>query len=103
MRRDSTKGARGRGPGVPAHTPMVTRTPGQPETLTDDPWDMALRQFAGAADHLGLKRGIREVLSRPHREFTVHFPVQMDDGSVQMFTGYRIIHNGALGPTKGGL
>ncbi len=82
---------------------MVTRTPGQPETLTDDPWDMALRQFAGAADHLGLKRGIREVLSRPHREFTVHFPVQMDDGSVQMFTGYRIIHNGALGPTKGGL
>src|SRR5579871_3936525 len=103
MKSDSTKGARGRDRSAPARPPMVTRQPSQLETLRDDPWDMALRQFAHAADHLELKRGIREVLGRPHREFTVHFPVQMDDGSVQMFTGYRIIHNGTLGPTKGGL
>jgi len=69
----------------------------------DDPWDMALRQFQVAADHLQLKRGVREFLSHPHREFTVNFPVEMDDGSVQMFTGYRILHSTVLGPTKGGL
>ena len=64
---------------------------------------MALRQFSRAADRLSLKRGIREYLARPHREFTVRFPVSMDDGSVQMFTGYRTLHNGVLGPAKGGL
>ncbi len=79
--------------------PQVTVT----ETLTDDPWDMALRQLAQAADRLALSRGIREVLGRPHREFTVNFPVRMDDGSVRLFTGYRVIHNDTLGPTKGGV
>ncbi|HXX37498.1 MAG TPA: Glu/Leu/Phe/Val dehydrogenase [bacterium] len=79
--------------------PQVTAT----ETLTDDPWDMALRQLAQAADRLALSRGIREVLGRPHREFTVNFPVRMDDGSVRLFTGYRVIHNDTLGPTKGGV
>jgi len=68
----------------------------------DDPWTMALSQFDQAADHLSLNRGMRERLRRPYREFTVRFPVQMDDGAVQVFTGYRILHNGALGPTKGG-
>ena len=84
-------------------SPVVKSTPADVAALHDDPWEMALRQFSYAADRLTLKRGIRDVLCQPHREFTVHFPVQMDDGSVQMFTGYRIIHNGTLGPTKGGL
>src|SRR5439155_1241475 len=39
----------------------------------------------------------------PHRELTVNFPVQMDDGSVRMFTGYRVHHSTVLGPTKGGI
>jgi glutamate dehydrogenase (NAD(P)+) len=82
---------------------MVTSKPAGVPAVQDDPWEMALRQFSLAADRLGLKRGIRDVLGRPHREFTVHFPVQMDDGSVRMFTGYRVVHNGTLGPTKGGL
>ena len=64
---------------------------------------MALRQFHDAADHLSLKRGIREYLATPHRELVVNFPVQMDDGSVRLFTGYRVHHSSVLGPTKGGI
>ncbi|HXF82813.1 MAG TPA: Glu/Leu/Phe/Val dehydrogenase [bacterium] len=77
------------------------------ETITvpvyEDPWAMALRQFNRAADHLPLKRGIRDYLVLPHRELTVNFPVQMDDGSVRIFTGYRVHHSTVLGPTKGGI
>jgi len=64
---------------------------------------MALRQFHAAADRLGLKRGVREFLERPHREFTVRFPVEMDDGTTRVYTGYRVLHSTVLGPTKGGL
>ncbi|MDR7522554.1 MAG: Glu/Leu/Phe/Val dehydrogenase [Armatimonadota bacterium] len=69
----------------------------------EDPWDSALRQFDRAADHLPLKRGIREFLAYPKRELTVHFPVKMDDGSVKVFTGHRVHHSTVLGPTKGGI
>ncbi len=72
-------------------------------TRKEDPWEMALRQFNHAADHLPLKRGIREFLAYPHRELTVNFPVHMDDGSVRIFTGYRVHHSTVLGPTKGGI
>ncbi|TMJ05490.1 MAG: Glu/Leu/Phe/Val dehydrogenase [Bacillati bacterium ANGP1] len=69
----------------------------------EDPWEAALRQFNRAADHLPLKRGIREFLAYPHRELTVNFPIHMDDGSVRIFTGYRVHHSTVLGPTKGGI
>src|SRR3989442_10664729 len=69
----------------------------------DDPWEAALQQFHRAADHIPLKRGIREYLAFPHRELRVTFPVQMDDGSVRVFTGYRVHHSSVLGPTKGGI
>ena len=78
-----------------------------PQTLVtparENPWEMALRQFNRAADLLPIKRGIRDFLVFPHRELTVHFPVQMDDGSVRVFTGYRVHHSSVLGPTKGGI
>jgi glutamate dehydrogenase (NAD(P)+) len=64
---------------------------------------MAQRQFAAAADYLGLSPARRDVLSHPEREFAVHFPVRMDDGSMRVFAGYRVLHSTALGPTKGGL
>ena len=63
----------------------------------------ALAQFDAAANHLGLEAGIRAVLRAPQRELTVHFPVKRDDGSVQVFQGYRVQHNVARGPAKGGL
>jgi len=69
----------------------------------EDPWEVALKQFAQAAEFLSLKRGIRDLLSHPKRELTVNFPVRRGDGSVQVFTGYRVHHSTVLGPTKGGI
>jgi glutamate dehydrogenase (NAD(P)+) len=60
-------------------------------------------QFDTAADKLDLDPGLRRVLREPQRELTVHFPVKMDDGSVQVFTGYRVQHNLGRGPAKGGI
>src|SRR5215218_8303521 len=68
-----------------------------------DLFDVAVRQFQIAADVLGLDHDMRRVLSHCQRELTVHFPVEMDDGSVQVFTGHRVQHNNGPGPTKGGI
>ncbi len=66
-------------------------------------WAVAQQQFDLAAERLHLDDGIRSVLREPRREFTVHFPVHMDDGSVRVFTGYRVQHNLGRGPAKGGI
>jgi glutamate dehydrogenase (NAD(P)+) len=63
----------------------------------------ALAQFDTAADHVALEPGIRAVLRVAQRELTVHFPVKRDDGSTEVFQGYRVQHNVARGPAKGGL
>jgi glutamate dehydrogenase (NAD(P)+) len=59
--------------------------------------------FDGAADRLGLADSLREMLKRPWRELQVQIPVRMDDGQIQVFTGYRVQHNAARGPYKGGV
>ncbi len=66
-------------------------------------WEVAQSQFDLAAERLNLDPGMRLVLREPRREFTVHFPVHMDDGSVKVFTGYRVQHNLGRGPAKGGI
>lgn len=66
-------------------------------------WDVAVAQFESAADIMGLDDGMRQVLGHCQREFTVNFPVEMDDGSVKVFTGHRVQHNRNPGPTKGGI
>ncbi len=66
-------------------------------------YDNVVRQFNRAADLMGLVENVRKILSVPINEITVHFPARMDDGRVEMFTGYRVQHNNALGPFKGGL
>jgi glutamate dehydrogenase (NAD(P)+) len=66
-------------------------------------WEVAQQQFDRAADKLNLDPGLRRVLRQPRRELTVHFPVQMDDGSVEVYTGYRVQHNLGRGPAKGGI
>jgi glutamate dehydrogenase (NAD(P)+) len=68
-----------------------------------NPWEVAQHQFDLAADRLNLDPGLRKVLRQPRRELTVHFPVKMDDGNVQVFTGYRVQHNLGRGPAKGGI
>ena len=59
--------------------------------------------FDQAADRLNLEDGVREMLRRPWRELRVSVPVRMDDGRIEVFTGYRVQHNGARGPYKGGI
>jgi glutamate dehydrogenase (NAD(P)+) len=59
--------------------------------------------FDRAAERLGLSDGYREMLRRPWRELRVQVPVRMDDGRIEVFTGYRVQHNGARGPYKGGI
>jgi glutamate dehydrogenase (NAD(P)+) len=69
----------------------------------ENPFENALEQLNATADRLQLAPGLREILSHCTRELTVNFPVTMDDGSVRVFTGYRVHHNEARGPVKGGL
>ncbi len=59
-------------------------------------------QFEKAANVMGLDETVRKILSTTNNEIIVHFPVKMDDGSVEVFTGYRVQHNNVLGPYKGG-
>jgi len=66
-------------------------------------WEVAQHQFDLAAERLNLDPGLRAVLREPRRELTVHFPVHMDDGTVKVFTGYRVQHNLGRGPAKGGI
>ncbi len=85
-------------------TTKPARTAGPTSELLEDPaYAIALTQFNSTADRLGLDGGVRALLSVPKRELTVSFPVTMDDGSVQVFTGYRIQHNVVRGPAKGGI
>jgi len=78
--------------------------PPRPEP-TDDmtPFEAATFFFHKAADRLGLNDHRREILASSYRELAVQVPVRMDDGSIQVFRGYRIQHNGARGPYKGGI
>ena len=66
-------------------------------------YDNVARQFDQAANLMNLDPNIRKILSTTTNEIVVHFPVRMDDGRIEVFTGYRVQHNNALGPFKGGL
>jgi glutamate dehydrogenase (NAD(P)+) len=63
----------------------------------------AQRQFDIAADLLDLDGNLRKIMRVPQRELTVNFPVKMDDGRIEVYTGYRIQHNITRGPAKGGI
>ncbi len=69
----------------------------------ESPWEMALQQLKKAADLINLDDDLREVLSHPQREVQVSLPVRMDNGKIKVFTGYRVQHNNARGPYKGGI
>jgi glutamate dehydrogenase (NAD(P)+) len=63
----------------------------------------AVKRFHQAAEVMKLEEGLREVLAATKRDLTVHFPVKLENGDVQMFTGYRVHHSIARGPAKGGI
>ena len=68
-----------------------------------NPFVRAQQSFKEAVETLGLEPGVYEILKQPMRTFEVAVPFVRDDGTLQVFTGYRVQHNDALGPTKGGL
>lgn len=66
-------------------------------------YESVIKQFEKAAEIMKLDGNIRKILGQTNNEIVVHFPVKMDDGAVEVFTGCRVQHNNALGPYKGGL
>lgn len=68
-----------------------------------NPFLNAQKQVKEACDRLGLEADVYELLKQPMKVLEVAIPVKMDDGSTKVFTGYRSMHNNAVGPTKGGI
>lgn len=66
-------------------------------------YEVVLKQLENAANELNLDVQVKELLQEPMRSLEVSVPVRMDDGSIKVFKGFRIQHNDALGPTKGGI
>ena len=86
---------------------MATLTTAPASTMTleqeKNPWEAQAARFDLAARKLNLDPGLWKVLRYPTREIIVHIPVQMDDGTIEVFTGYRVQHSMARGPAKGGI
>lgn len=82
---------------------MATTTSEPKKILKQGMLDNVMRQFNNAANIIDLNPNIRKILEVTNNELVVHFPVRMDNGDVEVFTGYRVQHNNALGPYKGGL
>jgi len=78
-------------------------TPTTRATENLNPFDIAKQQFNFAADLIDLDPSFRAVLMNPKRKLIVSVPVKMDDGSIKVFEGYRVQHNVARGPAKGGI
>jgi glutamate dehydrogenase (NAD(P)+) len=94
---------------APPGTPSVasngkTKATEQPAvTVQESAYITAQTQFDHAVQFLNLDPGLAQLLKTCKRELTVSFPVKMDDGSIRVFTGYRVHHNTARGPSKGGI
>src|SRR5258706_5383620 len=72
-------------------------------TTVDPTYQTALHQYDRAVSYLDLPEGLADFMKWPKRELTVNFPVRLDTGQIQVFTGFRIHHNTVLGPSKGGM
>ena len=72
-------------------------------TTEINPFEMAQKQFDRVADQLHLAYEVRVMLRWPMREFRFQIPVRMDDGTIKVFFGFRVQHNDARGPSKGGI
>ncbi len=86
-------------PAAPAKSPSRARKANRKPSV----FEVAGKQFGRAADALGLDEHLRTILSQPKNELIVNFPVRMDDGTFQLFKGYRIQHSNIMGPYKGGM
>lgn len=70
---------------------------------TTNPYESMIRRFDVAAQIMNLDEDTYNILKRPYRQYLVSLPIKMDSGKVQVFEGYRIIHNSSRGPSKGGI
>ena len=86
-------------------TKMHAQTPTAQISMEQEtnPWEAQAARFDEAARRLKLDPGIWKVLRYPSREIIVHIPVTMDDGTINVYTGYRVQHSVARGPAKGGI
>ena len=82
---------------------MAPATPTMSLDQEINPWEAQSARFDFAARKLNLDDGLWKLLRTPTREIIVHFPVAMDDGRIEIFTGFRVQHNIARGPAKGGI
>src|SRR5215831_11814452 len=82
---------------------MAPATPTMSLDQEINPWEAQSARFDFAARKLNLDDGLWKLLRTPAREIIVHFPVTMDDGRIEIFTGFRVQHNIARGPAKGGI
>jgi glutamate dehydrogenase (NAD(P)+) len=82
---------------------MLTQAAPPAAELEINPWESAAHRFDEAAEMLKLDDGMRKVLRTPAMELTVNIPVMLDDGRIEVFTGYRVQHSIARGPAKGGI
>jgi glutamate dehydrogenase (NAD(P)+) len=74
-----------------------------PHEMNNHTFRLAVAQFDRAAELMNLDRNLRQRLKLPDRSLVVSVPVRMDDGRVEVFTGYRVIHDSSRGPSKGGI
>ncbi|MBE0660355.1 MAG: Glu/Leu/Phe/Val dehydrogenase [Bryobacteraceae bacterium] len=89
---------------ITPHGTPTTGSSAQPDMSREfNPWLAAEVRFDRAAELLGLDDGLRKLLKTPGMEVTVNIPVMMDDGRLEVFTGYRVQHSIARGPAKGGI
>jgi len=77
----------------------------EPAPIKDhnNPFESMMSRFQIAAEHLGLSEEVYDVLKSPAKQVIVSLPVTMDNGTIKVFEGYRVIHNTVLGPSKGGV
>ena len=75
----------------------------QKDLRGNNPFEVALKQLNETAEANKLDKGLHEVLANPKRVLTVSLPIKMDNGEIQVFTGFRSQHNDARSPYKGGI
>jgi len=80
----------------------IYKEPG-PKLSTETPFESMMERFRFAADVLELDEGMFQYLSSPVKQIIVSVPIIMDDGRIEVFEGYRVIHDNVLGPSKGGI
>ncbi len=95
------------GPAAPharaARSPSFAQPEATPSTGRRSVYQNVITQFAKASELMNLDPDVRAILGATNNEIVVNFPVRMDAGNVEIFTGYRVQHNNVLGPYKGGL